>query len=213
MPTPQQVAAARALVGISQTELAKISGLSYGAVSQFERGGRSTTDTVDAITRALLPRVDFIGEDGVKLRNLETKTYYGQEGLIQFMNLVYETARDVGGEFCVSNVDEALFTQRFGEEEDAIYTEKMQKLKNNFSFRVLIKEGDTNLLTIGYYHYRWVPKEQFNNIPFYVFGDYLAFLIFDKETTIHVIHNEKIAQAQRTQFDLAWNAAKEVVNA
>ena len=124
------------------------------------------------------------------------------------MNLVYETARDKGGEFCVSNVDENLFTQRLGETEDVEYTEQMKSIKGRYSFKILIKEGDTNFVGSDYAEYRWMPKDQFHSVPFYVFGDNLAFLIFDDQTTIHLINNAEIASAQRTQFDMAWKGAK-----
>jgi hypothetical protein len=124
------------------------------------------------------------------------------------METVYETARIRGGDFCVSNVDETLFTERFGAEADIDYTKRMNALKGNISFRVLIKEGDTNFVASEYAEYRWIPAAQFHSIPFYVFGDNLAFIIFNEETTVHMISNAAIAAAQRVQFDLAWKDAK-----
>ena len=74
----------------------------------------------------------------------------------------------------------------------------------------LIKEGDRNTIASDYAQYRWLPAEYFHSVPFYTFGNYLAFLIFEKETIIHVIENKEIASAQRTQFDFVWQQAKEI---
>ena len=78
--------------------------------------------------------------------------------------------------------------------------------KKKFSFKVLVKEGDYNFDAI-YAEYRWVPKEYFSSIPFYVYGTKLAFLFFDEETTIHVIDHAKIAEAQLIQFNIFWDQA------
>ena len=126
----------------------------------------------------------------------------------EFMNIVHETARDVGGEFCVSNVDEALFTKVMGKEADNAYLEKMREIKGNYSFKILIKEGDQNFDASDYAEYRWVPKENFHSVPFYVFGNNLAFLIFGDDVIVHMIQNAEIADAQRTQFKLVWETAK-----
>ena len=65
-----------------------------------------------------------------------------------------------------------------------------------------------NFLGSDYAEYRWMPAAYFHTVPFYVFGNSLAFLIFGAETTVHVIHNAEIAAAQRTQFHFAWKEAK-----
>gem|GEM_PF-6355072 len=124
------------------------------------------------------------------------------------MGLVYETARDKGGEFCVSNVDETVFTKHFGETEDAIYTRKMSLLDTNFSFKTLIKEGDTNFVGSEYCEYRWIDAKLFHSIPFYVFDNFMAFLIFNEQTVVHLIESEDIAKAQKAQFNLIWDNAR-----
>lgn len=152
--------------------------------------------------------IEFTTDDGVKRKSLNTRTFRGQGGFLEFMNMVYETARDVGGEFCVSNVDEALFTKFMGQEADDAYSEKMRGISGNYSFKILIQEGDKNFIASDYAEYRWVPKENFHSVPFYVFGNNLAFLIFGDDVIVHMIQNAEIADAQRTQFKLVWETAK-----
>lgn len=208
--SPSQVRAACGLIDWSASELASRIGVSKQMMSAYLAGKSSlSVQNLEKVAHALdMEGIEFTTEDGVRRKSLKTQTFRGQEGLGQFMDLVYDTARTQGGEFCVSNVDETVFTERHGIEQDELYTKKMAALTGKFSFKVLIKEGDMNFLGSDYAEYRWMPAAYFHTVPFYVFGNSLAFLIFGAETTVHVIHNAEIAAAQRTQFHFAWKEAK-----
>lgn len=208
--SPSQVRAALGLIGWNASDLAAKIGVSKQMISAYLAGKSSLSgQNLEKVSYYFdLEGVEFTSDEGVKRKTLKTKTFRGQQGFVDFMHLVYETARDQGGEFCVSNVDETTFTERLGEENDNAYMEKMRDIKGSYSFKILIKEGDTNFVGSNYAKYRWIPKEQFHSVPFYVFGDNLAFLIFNETTTIHLINNPEIASAQRTQFNLSWEGAK-----
>ena len=64
--SPAQVRAARALLGMTQGQLAKAAGLGLSTVVDFEKGRRQVSDeTVEAIRRALeRAGVEFIHENG-----------------------------------------------------------------------------------------------------------------------------------------------------
>lgn len=207
--TPPQIRAACGLLGWNGSDLAEKLGVSKQMASSYLTGKSSlSAQNLEKMVHIFdLEGIEFTSDEGIKRKSLNTKTYHGQSGFIEFMNLVYETARDKGGEFCVSNVDEILFVKTLGEY-DAAYTEKMKSIQNNYSFKILIKEGDTNFDASDYAEYRWMPKDQFHSVPFYVFGDNLAFLIFGKQVTVHLINNAEIASAQLSQFNMAWEGAK-----
>lgn len=212
MISPNQIKAARALLDWSQGDLCEKSGASIATVKSIESGGASPkADTLEKIKRCMeVSGIEFIEDEGVKKVSLKTRTYIGRSGFIEFMDSVYMTARDVGGEFCVSNVNEDLFTQHMGQEADDAYTLNMMKIKNNYQFRILIKEGDTNFVASSYAQYRWIPEEEFITVPFYVYGDNIAFILFNHgDVKVHVIHSRDIADAQRIQFNLAWDRAGE----
>lgn len=208
--TPSQVRAACGLIDWSASDLAARIGVSKQMMSAYLAGKSSlSAQNLEKVAYVLdMEGIEFTIDDGVKRKSLKTQTFRGQEGLGQFMDLVYETAKTQGGEFCVSNVDETIFTERLGSEQDEIYTQKMVAIKNKFTFKILIKEGDTNFVGSDYAEYRWMPASYFHSVPFYVFGNSLAFLIFGEETTVHVIHNAEIAAAQRTQFYFSWKEAR-----
>lgn len=208
--TPAQCRMARSLLNWTQNELAERCELSPVTINKFEK---STGDkglemrTLQKLRRTLEGGgVEFTDYEGVRWKPRGIITYKGRDGFAEFIWDVYETAKTKGGEICVSNVDEVLFTDWLGIEVDTAYMEKMKEL-DNFNFKILVKEGDWNFTASSYAEYRWVPKEQFFSVPFYVYGDKLAFLLFGDNVNIHVIDNSDIAAAQRVQFDMAWQNA------
>lgn len=208
LPKGNQIAAARALLSWDQRDVAERVGLTIAAISKIEKGeNKGKTSTLEKIQHIFeVAGIEFTDYDGVRRKPSGIITYKGREGFAEFIWDVYETTKTHGGEICVSNIDEALFTHWLGEDVDNAYMAKMKEL-NNFTFKILIKEGDYNFVGSSYAEYRWVPKEQFFSVPFYVYGDKLAFLLFRDEVTIHVIDNADIAAAQRLQFNMAWGNA------
>lgn len=205
--SPAQIRAARALLDWNQDTLAEMVGVTKHTISKIERGDnqggvQTLTKIYEFFDNA---GIEFSENDGVRRKSGGIKTFKGRSGFIDFIWDVYETAKTVGGEICVSNVNESNFEYWLGDQ-DAVYTEKMSQL-NNFTFKILVQEGDTNFSASNYAEYRWIQKEHFATVPFYVYGDKLAIILFDEDVDVYVIQNEKITNAQRAQFDLAWNNA------
>ena len=207
MITGEQVRAARALLDWSLADLAEKSGIGQQAISKFEnRETEPMSKTVQKLQNVLEDAgIEFLSTGGVQPRQDVIRSYKGRAGFIEFIYDVYETAKSGQGEICVSNVNEADFEYWLGDE-DAAYVEKMDKLKN-INFRILSKHGDMNVSS-SYAEYRWVPEEQFSAAPFYVYGDKFAMILFEKDVTVFVVKNSSIADAQRKQFDIAWDKAE-----
>ena len=151
--------------------------------------------------------LEFTRSEGVRLQELRTITYRKNSGFREFMDFVYETAKIQGGEFCVSNVNESFFVKRLSAEFLDFHIKRMSEITDLCHYKILVKQGDTNFVSSNYAEYRWVQESKFHPVPFYVFGDNLAFLIFGEETNIHLISNADIADAQRTQFNYIWDNA------
>lgn len=207
MVTSEQVRAARALLDWSLADLSEKSGIGQQAISKFENGGTAPlAKTIQKLQEVLEDAgVEFLATGGVQPRQDIMRAYKGRSGFIDFIWDVYQTAKANEGEICVSNVNEADFEYWLGDE-DATYTVKMAELKN-VNFKILIQEGDTNFSASSYAEYRWVPKEKFSAAPFYVYGDKLAMILFQKDVSVYVIQNRDIADAQRKQFNIAWESA------
>lgn len=81
MISPSQIRAARALIGIKQSDLARGAGISLATLNNIERGvGDPRTSTLEAIERALAAAgIEFTGDavsESVKLRRLDRPTAY-----------------------------------------------------------------------------------------------------------------------------------------
>lgn len=204
MITGDQCRAGRALLKWSLAELAQQVGIREQAISKFENGETEPmSKNIRQIQTALEEGgVEFLPTGGVQPRQGELRVYKGRSGFLKFIWDVYETARTRGGEIFVSNVNESDFEYWLGDQ-DPVYVEKMNAL-DNIDFKVILKAGDT--YTPGpYIEYRWAPEDRFSSVPFYVYGDKLAIILFKEEVSVYVIEEKDIADAQRAQFALAWD--------
>jgi transcriptional regulator with XRE-family HTH domain len=68
VPTPEQVRAARAALGINADELAELSGIAKSTILRYERrAGRAYAETLQILREALEAKgVSFLGRDGIK---------------------------------------------------------------------------------------------------------------------------------------------------
>jgi hypothetical protein len=84
---------------------------------------------------------------------------------------------------------------------------------SHLKMRCLIEENDLDLGASDYCQYRWQAKENFSNVPFYIYGDKLAIIVTSapEDPLILLIQNRVIAEAYRRQFDSMWTTAKEPV--
>lgn len=210
-----QCRAARALLNWSQPELANACDVHVQTISAFENESSTPTKTtLNKIARALSNAgAEFLPDSGIRLKKQSVRIYEGRENYHHFYEDVYHIAKTVGGDFCVSNVNEKDFMYWHGEPMVSIHVGRMEKIAQenpNFRMRLLSKEGDTFMPATGYASYRWISEEQFKDIPFYVYGDRLAIMIFGKDDVyISVIHDQRVADAYRMQFNFAWEHAKD----
>jgi transcriptional regulator with XRE-family HTH domain len=207
-----QCRAARALLNWSQPDLATICGVHVQTISAFENETSTPTKTtLQKISSAFEDGgIDFLPDSGVRLAQQNHIVYQGYDRYQDFYKDVYNVAQQVGGDFCVSNVNERDFIIWHGDELSTHVgrMEKTAKENPNFRMRLLSREGDTFMPAKGYATYRWIPDRQFRGVPFYVYGDRFAILIFDKDDVyISVIRDKRVADAYRAQFDLAWDTA------
>jgi len=210
MPTIEQIRAARALLDWSQSDLADYAGLSQTGIARIENGtNQPNSQTLTKIKAAFENAdIEFLGVNGLRKKTGEIKVLRGYNGFTKFIYDVYETVKREGGETCVSNVDERNF-DKWQNESREDYLSKMTSLKKekNYSFKILVREGDQHQVA-NYAEYRSVKPENFGSVPFYVYGTKTAIILFGDEVAVHIIDNKEIADAQRKQFNLAWNNAK-----
>ena len=148
----------------------------------------------DLISLSKMPREDTLVE-----------VFKGKEIVrIVYKDIIKEFEK-VNGEILISGVDERKFI-----EEDKIalkqHLKKLHILK--IKERILVKEGDTNLMAGQQTIYKYIPKEYFNPTPVYVYKNKLTFIIWGTPNYAIIIENKELADSYRKQFNLLWKISK-----
>ncbi|MDE2029920.1 MAG: helix-turn-helix transcriptional regulator [Alphaproteobacteria bacterium] len=222
MITAAQLRAARGLMDWTRSDLAKAANVSPETIKNIEHGTfRPQETTAEAIVKAFaLHGVEFTSDEGVKRCHDTVAKYEGIEGFKRFMDDVYTVAErtsaagDDAKPFCMSNLDDSFFVKYLGDFFTVHHIRRMNALRHSFKMRILIKEKPHSFSPEeteqgSYREYRLQPDHAMGNVPFYVYGDKLAILVFEeqKEPRIVVIASALVAKAYREQFDILWEAA------
>ncbi len=77
-----------------------------------------------------------------------------------------------------------------------------------FKEKILIKSGD-NFFLAKPQVYKWVAPELMGTIPYLVYKDRLAMILWDARRTV-IIRNQAIADTFRRQFEFLWKLAEAV---
>lgn len=204
--TPDQIRAARALKNWSQTDLAERSGLAVPTIANIEAGKQAPSGkTLEKIHQAFDSNgIEFIGERGVQKKQEQTRVIRGVDNFRKFYEDIYETLSAQGGEVVVANVDEREFLYYLDDESILHHQVNMRKLKGKVNYKILVKEGDTYYAANSYAEYRWTPKEDFQSIPFYVYGDKLAIILWLDEPVVFLMHSAEAANIYREKFATLW---------
>jgi transcriptional regulator with XRE-family HTH domain len=215
MPTIEQIRAARALLDWSQSDLAHYAGLSQTGIARIENGtNRPNSSTLEKINTAFENAdIEFMGVNGLRKRTGEIKVLKGHEGFAAFMDDVYETVKNKGGEICVYNVDEKNWIKWLGEEKYKEHAERMKSIKRNHDIitKIIIEEEDWFFIATEFAEYRWFPKALFNTQSFYSYGSKLALICFEEEDVRVMILNEnEFSQGFRVLFNIAWDHVAKV---
>lgn len=210
MITSDQIRAARALLNWSQTELSVRSGLTTPTIANIELGKQTpSSTTLQRIHDAFeIAGIEFLENDGVRKRAGKMYTYSGREGFNKFYQDIDATCIAMGtGEFLVSNVDERDFLSRLGEE--ATYHHYKAINQTSITYRILIVEGDNYMPGKNFNaEYRWTPDDQFYSVPFYVYGNKVAYISFEEnDVNVFVVENAFLTNLCRRQFNEMWDRA------
>lgn len=205
--TTAQIRGARGILNWSQQDLAQRTGISATSIGAIENGQTTPRESTLSTIRKTLENagIEFIGLDGVRQRRDDVRIFSGKNGLIEFYDDIYATVRDQNCEVLVSNVDERIFVEALGDYAK-VHVNRMEQQKS-VHYKILVKEGDNYTPGSGYGEYRWIPKELFASVPFYVYGKKLAIMIFENEPSIILLQYPSISDAYRVQFYDMWERA------
>lgn len=214
MITTAQIRGARGILNWSQGDLCERTGISATSIGSIENGlTQARESTLDNIQKAFEDAgIEFLPNDGIRKKSGEVRIFQGRSAFWDFYEDIYKTLIASGGEVVVSNVDERKFEKWLGPDNLAIHVARVKKLEG-ISYKILLREGDDYFIaTSDFGEYRWMPTNFFSSVPFYVYGQKLAILLFAAEPTVIVIDYPSVAEAYRSQFDAFWEMSKKANN-
>lgn len=210
MITPRQIRAARGLLGWEAIELGKHTNLSRETIANIESGRTQAREgSLERITKAFeLAGVDFIDNEGVRLKSNDIETFVGIDRFQVFTEYLYSHLKQYGGEVCVSVTDERMF-QKYRKDIE-LHRLRMKDLieNHNVTGRILAAEGE---FKETWAKIRRMPISAQNNpVSFYAFGKCLALISFSHEPPPYVVLHKSgpFAEAFRQSFNLAWESAE-----
>ena len=206
MITIEQIRGARGLLGWSQDDLARHTGLSKNAVNNLElrkvKPRLSTMETIKSVLEAA--GVQFTDGPGVKLAGnlLKVRMFEGSEALIHLWDDIFDSVKK-SGDRLLNGVKEKTYE---GHDKKNLHKFFDGCRKRNINARILLEHGDTHFIDPTA-EYRWARKGKFSKTPYYVYGEKYAILLWEPILRILVIENKLIADSYRQQFDALWDEA------
>ena len=211
MMNAAQIRAARAIVKENQKEFAEHCSISLPLLKSIELEEAGVTlKTAEKVSRYIeANNYEFTDDGGLRPISNQIKVYTGRKGFIDFIKDVYTTVAVSGGNIYVDNVNEDQFEQWLKDE--APHHRKRMAALNNFKFKILVKEGDSNTVAAEYAEYRSVDQSKFSKITYYMYGNKHATIIFeDNDVRIYVTNDKKLTDIHKEEFEHSWTLAGEV---
>lgn len=211
--SPEQCRAARAFLNWSQPDLAERCGVTVNPIVSFEKGGdrNPAKRTIDKIVRAfLLAGIVFTPAGGVERNDNLITVLEGEDANAELLEDIYHTLSNTGGRDKVREVLIAGLAEP-GEDNEplrdfiAAHIERLQSA--DISERILIEEGDTNLIAPSHW-YRWLSGKNFSSTPFQLYGDKLAMIAWGPPQHITILQHPLYAQTFRNLFENIWDKSK-----
>jgi transcriptional regulator with XRE-family HTH domain len=207
----EQIRAARALLGLSQKELAEKAGISLNSLNNIERGVASPRQgSIDSIRFALEEEgIEFLEGNGVRPKGerLEIEKIEGTDPihvLEQFYGEFLKAFPAGGGEVLYIGIDNSRINHLRREKLRVYKKFEEEAIKRGIEEKLLFLEGDVNFISERN-NYRWVPKELFGQIPMAIYDDNVAIVLWGPPSRMIVIRNTSIAETFRRQFEAVWS--------
>lgn len=211
-PTAAQIRAARALLNWHQPDLAKACGVSRESIAQIESGKSQGTQSniekiIDAFWQAGL---EFIEGEGLRRWGDMVEILEGTTGFQRFLNDIFIMAASAAQPFemMACGVQDEKFVAAAGDKNEQ-HLERMSKIKNIRAKSINV-EGEGPFVSSKYCEYRTLDSDALAAVPFYIYGNNLAIIIWEPELKIILIRSQILAEAYKKQFQILWKNAKSV---
>ena len=202
------MAAARALLNLTQEQLAEASGTSPSTINKFERGESISFDKLNN-ARVTLERkgVEFLGKDGVIRHAHGVRTYQGVLGGELFFDDLISTIREKGGAVVATFDTQETLAGALGVS-DYAKLGRLEQLNKFAKVNCLLSNIHQSGAFISLFQFRAIARNPLH--PFYsiIYGDKIALIAADGTDFTYVVMQSSLnAQNNLETFELEWNAA------
>lgn len=204
--TTAQMRGARGLLNWSQSELSKRTGISTTSIGNIEAGNTQARENTLKVIRQAFENsgIEFIGTEGMRLKNENIYSIEGTDALDRLLDDIYGSLAKTGGEVLGFGVEEKTDISPDVHKKITAYLDKLKAA--NISERLIIREGDTNLLAPEEF-YKRIPQEYFSPHPFYIYADKIALINWATPTKIFIINSPLFSDTFTRAFNFIWDNA------
>jgi transcriptional regulator with XRE-family HTH domain len=201
--TDMQCRAARALLNISREELSKISAVSATAIGSFETGAvEARVKSNNQISSALeAAGVEFIDNDGVRLRRDNIRSYQGKAIHRQLLDEIYADLKPAGGEILIKGMTERKWTN--GDDEKFLDNHLKRLKEAGITERILLSDKD-NVFIAPLHWYRQIPDRYFSPHTQWIFNGKVAMVTWGDIESLTIIENQMLFQSETKSFNCIW---------
>ena len=206
MINAEQIRAARALLDWSTADLAQITGLTINGINKIEREHVNPQhETANLLQKTFEDAgIEFL-TSGVKKKSHIIQVWNDEDAGRRLLDDVYYELRDTGGICLISSATETFGERYMGRKK--IDEHKARLAKCGVTERLLIKEGDTNIIG-PLESYRWVPEKYFSLDIYFIYGNKLAIVVREQPVIIIIINDARMAESVGKLFNFVWDHTK-----
>lgn len=210
MMTVSQLRAARALLNVSQAELAEMGGISTTSLSAIEREAKTPRVKTMAHLQNVLEGqgVEFTEGQGVRFADqmFDIKVYPTRKGpSAEYHQEILTTLKTKGGKFCALSEND---TYKDPDLRRVQFDYFRQMVRMGFQERIILPENNVECYgPKATSEYRMLKSELFGEMEISLFGDRFAINGPDR---VIVVRSKSIAEAFQKQFEFYWRMAKPV---
>lgn len=203
MITSEKLRAARAWVGWTREDLAKISDVSVPTISNIELGkqGTSSGKTSERLVKAFRREGVVFTDSGIEKKDSDIRIIESGDWFLELLEDVYYSLMDKGGELLVDMADDTKSPP------DVI--EMYRRIRKiGVTMRQTVEEGNTYLMG-PVKEYRWIPPARYKNWVMLIYGDKVAVSI-DNDTKCVIFKDKDLSEYEKNKFDLIWDLLPEL---
>jgi transcriptional regulator with XRE-family HTH domain len=203
--TGRQIRGARGLLGWGMEDLANKTGLTRITIRQIEAETVQPQEKTLTKIFALFDKhgVEFLPDEGIKIRKQETRAYSGKAGYRQLLDHIYETLKN-GGHIRQFN----FVALRYAPYEESFVREHIERMAAIKGLDAKVLEPSSEMEEpVSYCAYRTLDKQFRDMAPWYLYGDYLVLSLNETggKREFITVHAKLLAERYLKEFDIFWN--------